>query len=141
MAVGLRNHDEEVEQLQALGIVHVGSHLTTALHDSILKGCSPYPLLLVEQLAEDFVALLACHVAEVLAQHVAHQLHLGVHHPAVGPDDVRSQHKHGEQETVTLPLIRLLTAIRLRLETALSVECALRIGRVYRIYHVFKQAT
>ena len=74
--------------MQALGVVHVGGHLLTALHDGLAELLRPYPLLLVEETVEDFVTLLAGYIAEVLAQHVTHQFHLRVHHLAVGLDDV-----------------------------------------------------
>ena len=63
-------------------------YLLATLHHRLAKLLRPYSFLLVEELAQNVVALLAGHLTEVLAQHVSHQFHLRVHHPTVGLDDV-----------------------------------------------------
>ena len=65
-------------------------------------------LLLVEELAQDFLALTDALLAEVLAQHLAHTLHLGVHDAAIGTNDVGRKHEQREDETVALALVSLL---------------------------------
>ena len=64
--VCLGYHHEEVEQLQALLVHHVGTYLMTAVlyHRAILLHA--HALLLLEELEEDFLALLLRRHTEVL---------------------------------------------------------------------------
>ena len=85
-------------------------YLLTALLYLHTENLVSHAFLLLEELSQYLVALQGCLLAKVLAQHVAHQLHLGVHHASVGPDDVCSEHEHRHKEAVALALLLLLAA-------------------------------
>ena len=93
LTVGLCYHDQEVEQLKALFVHHtVANLLTTVLnHAAILQ--HTYTLLLLKKFQKNLLALCHGSQAEVLTQEATHQLHLGMHHLAVGLDDVRGKNK------------------------------------------------
>ena len=75
-SVGLRNHHEEVEQLQAPAVVYVAGDVHAALANGLPIAVVALLLGLVEEPAQNLVALLRCHLAEVSPQHLAHGLHL-----------------------------------------------------------------
>ena len=92
-SIGLGYHDEEIEQLQALLIHHVGTYLMTAVlyHRTVLLHA--HLLLLFEEFEEDFLALLLGCLAEILTQEAAHHLHLGMHDLAICIDDVGAENQ------------------------------------------------
>ena len=74
-SIGLRYHDQEIEQLKALLISHVGTYLMTTVlyHRTIFSHAQA--LLLLEKLEQDFFTLLLRLFSEILTQKTAHQLH------------------------------------------------------------------
>ena len=112
-SIGLGNHDEEIEQLQALLIHHVGAYLVAAVlyHRTVLLHA--HLLLLLKEFEEDFLALLLGSLAEILTQEAAHQFHLRMHNLAICIDDVGTEHQQREHEGVSLSLIALLAAVAL----------------------------
>ena len=146
-SIGLGNHDEEIEQLQALLIHHVGTYLVAAVlyHRTVLLHA--HLLLLLKELEEDFLALLLGSLAEILTQEAAHQLHLRMHNLAICIDDVGTEHQQREHEGVSLSLIALLAAVAL---VAVALVAAVGIVgvvvmvvavAVYRIQSVIKERT
>ena len=146
-SIGLGYHDEEIEQLQALLIHHVGTYLVAAVlyHRTVLLHA--HLLLLLKELEEDFLALLLGCLAEILTQEAAHQLHLRMHNLAICIDDVGTEHQQREHEGVSLSLIALLAAVAL-----VAVALAAAVGivgvvvmvvtvAVYRIQSVIKERT
>ena len=151
-SIGLGYHDEEIEQLQALFIHHVGTYLMTAVlyHRTVLLHA--HLLLLFEEFEEDFLALLLGCLAEILTQEAAHQLHLGMHDLAICIDDVGAEHQQREHEGVSLSLIALLAAVALVAEALAAVVLLAAVGivgvvvmvvavAVYRIQSVLKEGT
>ena len=151
-SIGLGYHDEEIEQLQALFIHHVGTYLMTAVlyHRTVLLHA--HLLLLFEEFEEDFLALLLGCLAEILTQEAAHQLHLGMHDLAICIDDVGAEHQQREHEGVSLSLIALLAAVALVSEALAAVVLLAAVGivgvvvmvvavAVYRIQSVLKEGT
>ena len=151
-SIGLGNHDEEIEQLQALLIHHVGTYLMTAVlyHRTVLLHA--HLLLLFEEFEENFLALLTGCLAEILTQEAAHHLHLGMHDFAICIDDVGTEHQQREHEGVSLSLIALLAAVALVAETLAAVVLLAAVGivgvvvmvvavAVYRIQSVLKEGT
>ena len=151
-SIGLGYHDEEIEQLQALFIHHVGTYLMTAVlyHRTVLLHA--HLLLLFEEFEEDFLALLLGSLAEILTQEAAHHLHLGMHDLAICIDDVRAEHQQREHEGVSLSLITLLAAVALVAEALAAVVLLAAVGivgvvvmvvavAVYRIQSVLKEGT
>ena len=146
-SIGLGYHDEEIEQLQALLIHHVGTYLVAAVlyHRTVLLHA--HLLLLLKELEEDFFALLLGSLAEILTQEAAHQLHLRMHNLAICIDDVGTEHQQREHEGVSLSLIALLAAVAL---VAVALVAAVGIVgvvvmvvavAVYRIQSVIKERT
>ena len=146
-SIGLGYHDEEIEQLQALLIHHVGTYLVAAVlyHRTVLLHA--HLLLLLEELEEDFLALLLGCLAEILTQESAHQLHLRMHDLAICIDDVGTEHQQREHEGVSFSLIALLAAVAL---AAVALVAAVGIVgvvvtvvavTVYRIQSVLKERT
>ena len=146
-SIGLGYHDEEIEQLQALLIHHVGTYLVAAVlyHRTVLLHA--HLLLLLKEFEEDFFALLLGSLAEILTQEAAHQLHLRMHNLAICIDDVGTEHQQREHEGVSLSLIALLAAVAL-----VAVALAAAVGivgvvvmvvavAVYRIQSVIKERT
>lgn len=109
--VGLCYHHEEVEQLKSLFIQHIAAYLVTAVlyHRAIFSHADA--LLLLEELEEDAVALLASFLTEVLAKESTYQLHLGVHDLAIRCDDVRGEHEEREHKAVALSLVSTLASV------------------------------
>ena len=151
-SIGLGYHDEEIEQLQALLIHHVGTYLMTAVlyHRTVLLHA--HLLLLFEEFEEDFLALLLGCLAEILTQEAAHQLHLGMHDLAICIDDVGAEHQQRKHEGVSLSLIALLAAVALVAEALAAVVLLAAVGivgvvvmvvavAVYRIQSVLKEGT
>ena len=151
-SIGLGYHDEEIEQLQALFIHHVGTNLMTAVlyHRTVLLHA--HLLLLFEEFEEDFLALLLGCLAEILTQEAAHHLHLGMHDLAICIDDVGAEHQQREHEGVSLSLITLLAAVALVAEALAAVVLLAAVGivgvvvmvvavAVYRIQSVLKEGT
>ena len=151
-SIGLGYHDEEIEQLQALFIHHVGTYLMTAVlyHRTVLLHA--HLLLLFEEFEEDFLALLLGCLAEILTQEAAHHLHLGMHDLSICIDDVGAEHQQREHEGVSLSLIALLAAVALAAEALATVALLAAVGivgvvvmvvavAVYRIQSVLKEGT
>ena len=151
-SIGLGYHDEEIEQLQALFIHHVGTYLMTAVlyHRTVLLHA--HLLLLFEEFEEDFLALLLGCLAEILTQEAAHHLHLGMHDLAICIDDVGAEHQQRKHEGVSLSLIALLAAVALVAEALAAVVLLAAVGivgvvvmvvavAVYRIQPVLKEGT
>ena len=156
-SIGLGNHDEEIEQLQALLIHHVGTYLVAAVlyHRTVLLHA--HLLLLLEELEENFFALLSGCLAEILTQEAAHHLHLRMHNLAICIDDVGTEHQQREHEGVSLSLVALLAAVALVAEalTAVVLLAAVLLAAVgivgvvvmvvavavYRIQSVIKERT
>ena len=146
-SIGFGYHDEEIEQLQALLIHHVGTYLVAAVlyHRTVLLHA--HLLLLLKELEKDFLALLLGSLAEILTQEAAHQLHLRMHNLAICIDDVGTEHQQREHEGVSLSLIALLAAVAL-----VAVALAAAVGivgvvvmvvavAVYSIQSVIKERT
>ena len=151
-SIGLGYHDEEIEQLQALFIHHVGTYLMTAVlyHRTVLLHA--HLLLLFEEFEENFLALLLGSLAEILTQEAAHHLHLGMHDFAICIDDVGAEHQQRKHEGVSLSLIALLAAVALVAEALAAVVLLAAVGivgvvvmvvavAVYRIQSVLKEGT
>lgn len=151
-SIGLGYHDEEIEQLQALFIHHVGTYLMTAVlyHRTVLLHA--HLLLLFEEFEEDFLALLLGCLAEILTQEAAHHLHLGMHDLAICIDDVGAEHQQRKHEGVSLSFIALLAAVALVAEALAAVVLLAAVGivgvvvmvvavAVYRIQAVLKEGT
>ena len=151
-SISLGYHDEEIEQLQALFIHHVGTYLMTAVlyHRTVLLHA--HLLLLFEEFEEDFLALLLGCLAEILTQEAAHHLHLGMHDLAICIDDVGAEHQQRKHEGVSLSFIALLAAVALVAEALAAVVLLAAVGivgvvvmvvavAVYRIQSVFKEGT
>ena len=151
-SIGLGYHDEEIEQLQALFIHHVGTYLMTAVlyHRTVLLHAHLF--LLFEEFEEDFLALLLGCLAEILTQEAAHHLHLGMHDLAICIDDVGAEHQQRKHEGVSLSFIALLAAVALVAEALAAVVLLAAVGivgvvvmvvavAVYRIQSVLKEGT
>ena len=141
-SIGLGNHDEEIEQLQALLIHHVGTYLVAAVlyHRTVLLHA--HLLLLLKELEEDFLALLLGSLAEILTQEAAHQLHLRMHNLAICIDDVGTEHQQREHEGVSLSLIALLAAVALAAAVGIVGVVVMVVAvAVYRIQSVIKERT
>ena len=151
-SIGLGYHDEEIEQLQALFIHHVGTYLVAAVlyHRTVLLHA--HLLLLFEEFEEDFLALLLGCLAEILTQEAAHHLHLGMHDLAICIDDVGAEYQQRKHEGVSLSLITLLAAVALVAEALAAVVLLAAVGivgvvvmvvavAVYRIQPVLKEGT
>ena len=82
-----------MEELQALGIVHVGGDLRAYLIDVHI---------LLQQLAKDSHGLLYGAFTKVLPDEVLHVVHLRLARPAVGLDDGRGEDKEAYHEAVPL---------------------------------------
>ena len=82
-----------MEQLQALGVVHVGGNLGADLIDIDLLAVEP-----VQQAHRLVHGLLA----EVLPDEAAHDVQFPLVHAAVGLDDGRGQHEQAHHEAVAL---------------------------------------
>ena len=107
-AIGLRHHHEVIQELKPLRVVHLLIDLSAALAHGLLELLPAFALLFVEELVQDLITLCHSVVAKVLAQHLAHHLHLGVHGLTVGLDDIRGEHEQGEEKTVPLSLLHPL---------------------------------
>ena len=122
--VGLGYHHQEVEQLQALLVHHVGTNLMAAVvyHAAILLHA--HALLLLKELEKYLLALFLGRFAEVLEQEPAHQLHLRMHNLAIHGNDIRRQYQKREHEAVALALVGMLLAVSLLLVSLLASSVA-----------------
>ena len=102
-------------------------------------------LLTFEQLFHDILTLRHCLRSEVLAQEVAQQLHLRVHHLAIGTNDIGCQHQQREQERVALSLIRLPLPILLIASIGVAVVIlavvVVLVGPVHHVESSLEQRT
>ena len=125
--VGLGYHHEEIQQLQALRVVHLLVDLTATLAHGLFELLPPFALLFVEEAVQYLIALNDGIVAEVLPEHLPHEFHLGVHRLAIGLDDIRSKHKQREEEAVALSLLHTL-AISLLVGLIISLISLVPLG-------------
>ena len=100
-------------------------NLAAAIADGKLELRPSLPLLLFEESGQDVVTLTDGLVAEVLAQHLAHGFHFGVHGLAISLDDIGREDEEREEEAVAvalcLPLlVGLSVGLLIVLETAAS---------------------
>ena len=100
--------------MQALAVVHVLGYLLAALPDGVPESIGilgVLALLLVEELAQDLLALQGAFLTEIGTQELAHEFHFRVHDLAVGANDVGRQYEQRENEGVALPLILPLAVL------------------------------
>ena len=109
-----------MEELQPLGIVHVGGNLAAYLIDVDL---------LRTQLLEDLHALRSRLLAEVLAEEVPHAVQFGLERLAIGTDNGGGQHEEGNEEAVPL----LVGGVSSPLGALLILPRALLAGALPRI--------
>lgn len=109
--VGLCDDDEEMKQLDAVLIGHKLAQLVTTVDDSRAKLGHTQSLLFLKESDHDVLALLHRSLTKVGTQPLTHHIHLGVHHLAVGTDNVRSQHQQRETKRVALFLLTLLRSV------------------------------
>ena len=105
--------------MQSLLIEHVLPELVTAADDGASVLLSTKSPLLLKKFQQDVLTFLYSLLAKIHPQPAAHHVHLGVHHFAVGPDDVRSQNEEREAKRIALALVDMLLCVSL---TAIGVD-------------------
>ena len=88
MTICLGDCQEEAHQLQSLGIFHVHGYLFAALSHGVPKLYSALAFLLFKEAEHNLLTLILCLNTETRLEEIPHHLHLGMHHLAVGLDDV-----------------------------------------------------
>ena len=103
--IGLGYLHQEVQQLQALAVVHVHGYLLSALRDGVLKRLrirSIHLLALFEEVQKNLFPLGYCLLTKVGTQKLTYIFHFAVHDLIVCTDDVAGHYQQREQETITL---------------------------------------